>query len=100
MGAATFYGFDIAFGGGMQRGIFVPMLFLELLLLGINFAVFWLLFDVMERRRNRDPEAGPGAPVRAAHPHPIGRSGDERRHGRDPAYQGPERRRSRERRVR
>lgn len=107
MGAATFHGFDIAFGGGVQRGIFVPMLFLQLLLLGINFAVFWLLFDVMERRDSRDGEArplerrspGPAVPVDAAHSHSIGRSGEDRRSHRDPAFQGPERRRARERRA-
>ncbi len=107
IGAATFYGFDIAFGGGVQRGIFVPMLFLELLLLGINFAVFWLLFDVMDRNNRRAADARPlerrsarpAAPLDAAHPHPIGRSGEERRSHRDPAYQGPERRRGRERRA-
>jgi hypothetical protein len=107
MGAATFHGFDIAFGGGIQRGIFVPMLFLELLLLGVNVAAFWLIFGVLDRRGNRTPGEGIPRAASAAKPrprpgsaeNPYGRSGDERRTRRDPAYQGPERRLRRDRRA-
>jgi hypothetical protein len=109
MGAATFHGFDIAFGGGIQRGIFVPMLFLELLLLGINVAVFWLLFGAFDRSaprlgtEGRAGAAGNTAAVARPRPgsaeNPYGRSGDERRRSRDPAYQGPERRQRRDRRT-
>jgi len=107
MGAATFHGFDIAFGGGIQRGIFVPMLFLELLLLGVNVAIFWLLFGVMDRRATQLGERTgvtvdekPATRPRPGSPgNPYGRSGDERRASRDPAYQGPERRLRRDRRA-
>jgi hypothetical protein len=107
MGAATFHGFDIAFGGGIQRGIFVPMLFLELLLLGVNVAVFWLIFGVLDRRMDKVPGESGGGVSSVAMPrprpgspeNPYGRSGEERRTARDPAYQGPERRLRRDRRA-
>ncbi len=107
IGAATFHGFDLAFGGGIQRGIFVPMLFLELLLFAVNVAVFWLIFGALDRRdlRMADMSKAPVRPVEPARPrpgsaeNPYGRSGVERRAGRDPAYQGPDRRGNRDRRT-
>lgn len=106
MGAPTFHGFDVVFAGGAARGIFVPMLFLELLLFALNVSVFWLLFDVMERNRSRPGGGSPqaaGGEMQASSVNvtpPIGRRSEERRQGRDPAFQGPNRRGSRERRTR
>ena len=98
MGAASFHGFDVAFGGGMQRGIFVPMLFLEILLLAVNVSVFWLLFGVLDRRDVRTADAPQFAPpTRPANQ--IGRSGAERRSGRVSGYQGAEQRSNRDRRA-
>jgi amino acid transporter len=108
LGAATFHGFDLAFGGGVQRGIFVPMLFLELLMLGVNVSAFWLIFGVLDRRDLRvadmqkvlsEQPVVPARPRPGSPENPYGRSGDERRRERDPGYQGPERRRSRDRRT-
>jgi len=104
----AFEGFRFALSGSVQRGIFLPFLFLELFLLALDSAVVWLAFGVVARSDGAsdaefaaDPEsfaeasAAPG-PDRSQ----IGRSDRDRRQGRDRHFDGPERRRGIERRKR
>lgn len=109
MGAASFHGFDIAFGGGLERGIFAPMLFLELLLLAANVSVCWLIFGILDGRNaaagvvlgalSGDKAVQNVLPRPRSAENAYGRSGVERRGGRDPGYQGPDRRRGGDRRL-
>ena len=101
----AFEGFRFALGGSVQRGIFLPFLFLELFLLALDAAALWLAFGLVARWDEADgaesfvPEsiADTGAasdPDRSQ----IGRSDRDRRQGEDPHFGGPERRRGIERR--
>src|SRR5438309_8745788 len=45
----AFEGFRFALSGSVQRGIFLPFLFLELFLLALDAAVLWLAFGVVAR---------------------------------------------------
>lgn len=104
----AFEGFKFALSGSVQRGIFLPFLFLELFLLALDAAVLWLAFGLVARldevggvESGAEPEsfaeadAAPG-PDR----HQIGRSDRDRRQGPDPHFGGPERRSGVERRRR
>jgi hypothetical protein len=103
----AFEGFRFALSGSVQRGIFLPFLFLELFLLALDTAALWLAFGFVARWDEADgaefaePEsfaeasAAPG-PDRSQ----IGRSDRDRRQDRDRRFDGPERRRGIERRKR
>src|SRR5258708_14198862 len=45
----AFEGFRFALSGSVQRGIFLPFLFLELFLLALHAAVLWLAFGLVAR---------------------------------------------------
>src|SRR3977135_1922090 len=45
----AFEGFRFALSGSVQRGIFLPFLFLELFLLALDAAVLWLAFGLVAR---------------------------------------------------
>jgi hypothetical protein len=101
----AFEGFRFALGGSVQRGIFLPFLFLELFLLALDAAALWLAFGLVARwdeangAESSVPESlaeagvGPGSDGSQ-----IGRSDRDRRQGEDPNFPGPERRRGIERR--
>ena len=101
----AFEGFRFALGGSVQRGIFLPFLFLELFLLALDAAALWLAFGLVARWDEADgaesfvPESIADA---GTAPDPdrnqIGRSDRDRRQGEDPHFGGPERRRGIERR--
>ncbi len=104
----AFEGFRFALSGSVQRGIFLPFLFLELFLLALDAAVLWLVFGLVARSDGAgdaefaaEPEAFAGASA-APGPdrHEIGRSDRDRRQGLDPHFGGPERRSGVERRKR
>ena len=108
MGDRSFEGFRFILSGSIQRGIFLPLLFLELLLLALNAAALWLAFGLVARSdiaADGDSPAEP-APLPAANAAPgpesgqVGRSGRDRREHQDSHYSGPERRRGVERRRR
>src|SRR5467141_4861047 len=103
----AFEGFRFALSGSVQRGIFLPFLFLELFLLALDAAVLWLVFGLVARSDGADGAefAGPESFAEAsAAPGPdrsqIGRSDRDRRQGGDRRFDGPERRRGIERRKR
>jgi len=103
----AFEGFRFALSGSVQRGIFLPFLFLELFLLALDAAVLWLAFGLVARSDGADGAefAGPESFAEAsAAPGPdrsqIGRSDRDRREGPDPHFGGPERRSGAERRKR
>ncbi len=101
----AFEGFRFALSGSVQRGIFLPFLFLELFLLALDAAALWLAFGLVARwdeangAESAVPESlaeagvGPGSDGSQ-----IGRSDRDRRQGEDPNFPGPERRRGMERR--
>jgi hypothetical protein len=104
----AFEGFKFALSGSVQRGIFLPFLFLELFLLALDGAVMWLALGLVARSDEAsgaefqaEPEpfaeasAAPGADK-----HQIGRSDRDRRQGQDPDFRGPDRRSGAERRKR
>jgi hypothetical protein len=102
----AFEGFRFALSGNVQRGIFLPFLFLELFFLALNAAVLWLAFGLVARWDQTkvgvsptvpEPLAAAGAESDSERGH-IGRSGRDRRQGQDPHYTGPERRSGIERR--
>jgi hypothetical protein len=98
MGERAFEGFKFVLSGSVQRGIFLPLLFLEMLMLALNATALWLAFGLVSRGEETD-----GAGSRAAPGHEgdqIGRSGSDRRQRRDPRYDGPERRSGIDRRER
>jgi hypothetical protein len=106
MGDRAFEGFKFALSGNVQLGIFLPLLYLELLLLALNAASLWLVFGLVARgEADADPAVAP-APLPEASAAPavqkgqVGRSGRDRRVHEDPDYGGPERRRGGERRRR
>jgi len=101
----AFEGFRFALSGSVQRGIFLPFLFLELFLLALDAAALWLAFGLVARW---DEAYGAESAVpesiaeSGAAPDPdrsqIGRSDHDRRQGPDPHFGGAERRRGIERR--
>src|SRR6266849_2359625 len=104
----AFEGFRFALSGSVQRGIFLPFLFLELFLLALDAAVLWLAFGLVARWDGADGAEFPAEPESLAEagaaPGPdrsqIGRSDRDRREGPDPHFGGPERRSGAERRKR
>src|SRR5260221_1753844 len=101
----AFEGFRFALGGSVQRGIFLPFLFLELFLLALDAAALWLAFGLVTRWDVADGAESfvPGSIAEAgAAPDPdrsqIGRSDHHRRQGRDPNFGGPEPRKGIDRR--
>lgn len=98
LGERAFEGFAFVLSGSVQRGIFIPLLFMELLLLALNTAAISLAFGLIDRgsaARAAESPGGPGSEGRQ-----IGRSGVDRRQRRDTGYTGPERRRGGDRRHR
>jgi len=107
IGDRAFEGFRFALGGNVQRGIFLPLLYLELLLLALNATSLWLAFGLVARNDatpepdfSAAPEALPEASPAPTQREQVGRSGHDRRVRADPHYGGPERRRGGERRKR
>ena len=98
MGERAFEGFRFVLSGSVQRGIFLPLLFMELLLLATNAAALWLAFGLVARGDETNGAESPGAP--GLERGQIGRSGSDRRQRRDPRYDGPERRSGIDRRER
>ena len=104
----AFEGFRFALSGSVQRGIFLPFLFLELFLLALDAAVLWLAFGLVARSDEADGAEFPAEPESfgeaGAAPGPdrdqIGRSARDRRQRPDPRFSGPERRSGIERRKR
>jgi hypothetical protein len=101
----VFEGFKFALSGSVQRGIFLPFLFLELLLLALNAAALWLAFGLVARWDEASGAEFPAVPESLAEAGMargpdgrIGRSDRDRRQGRDLNFGGPERRRGIERR--
>jgi hypothetical protein len=111
----SFDGFYFVFGDKVRRQIFMPMLTLELIYVLINACAFWLMMGIRERRA---PPPEPGAATLLAESDVLRRRaedkmaaqkssggslwvrGPDRRKHRDPAFKGPERRHSGDRRNR
>ena len=98
MGERAFEGFKFVLSGTAQHGIFVPLLFMELMLLVLNATALWLAFGLVARGDEATGAEFPGAPDQDGSQ--IGRSGSDRRQHRDPRYDGVERRRGIDRRER
>lgn len=109
LGVRTFDGFNFAVGGNVQNGIFLPLLFLELLLLALNAAMIWLAFSFLARNDTQEPAGARSVPAEAQKPRPAvkaprpsdpqyGRALVDRRVRNDPAYKGAERRKGGDRR--
>jgi hypothetical protein len=98
MGERAFEGFRFVLSGSVQRGIFLPLLFLELLLLALNATALWLAFGLVARADETIGVESPGAPGQEGGQ--MGRSASDRRQRRDPHYDGPERRSGIDRRER
>jgi hypothetical protein len=101
----AFEGFRFALGGSVQRGIFLPFLFLELFLLALDAAALWLVFGLVARlgeangaESTAEPESFAEAGMAPGPDSRIGRSDRDRRQGQDPEFPGPERRGGTERR--
>src|SRR5712692_7459230 len=85
----AFAGFRFALGGNVQRGIFLPFLFLELFFLALNAAALWLAFGLVARWDEANGAESPAVPESLAAasvaPGPdrsqIGRSDRDRRQG-------------------
>src|SRR5882762_9116792 len=96
----AFDGFRFALSGSVQRGVFLPFLFLELFLLALDAAVLWLAFGLASRSEGADGAEIPIDPesfdemsaTPGPHKSQIGRSDRDRRQGLDPNFSGPERR--------
>src|SRR4030088_629359 len=58
----AFEGFRFALGGSVQRGIFLPFLFLELFLLALDAAALWLAFGLVARWNEAGGAESPGVP--------------------------------------
>lgn len=86
-------GFDFVLSGGIQRGIFLPLLYMELSLLAVNTAALWLAFLLVARRYE-------ASAARESEKAELGRSGHDRRQHQDPRYDGRERRSGVDRRER
>lgn len=50
---ATFYGFDFVLTAGARSAVFVPILYLEVVLVLVNAALFWVVFGNLTRRDTR-----------------------------------------------
>jgi hypothetical protein len=107
IGDRAFDGFKFALSGNVQSGIFLPLLYLELLLLALNATSLWLAFGLVARggaAAEPDSAAAPASVAEASATPPlerkgqVGRSGRDRRVRQDPDYAGPERRLGRDRR--
>jgi hypothetical protein len=109
LGMNSFDGFRFAPTGSVQQGIFLPLLFLELLLLAVNAAAFWLAFGMVsggagEIRPAQAAASLAPAPVTRPAPRSFGADGQygrakrDRRVNQNPGYSGPERRHNKERR--
>ena len=104
----AFEGFRFALSGSVQRGIFLPFLFLELFLLALDAAALWLAFGFVARWDEANGAEFPAEPesfaAASVAPGPersqIGRSDRDRRQDRDRRFDGPELRRGIERRKR
>lgn len=114
----TFDGFYFALGDKRHRNFFIPILYLEIILVVINSLALWLLFNtvrraelaakekILELARALPPEqlAEVAASLRTEYkpietpqePH-LG-TGPDRRRRQDPRYRGPERRKGGDRR--
>jgi hypothetical protein len=108
MGERGFEGFRFVLSGSVQRGIFLPLLFMELLLLALNATALWMAFGLvargdgtkgMESPAVSDPLAA-GSAASGPDRGQIGRSGLDRRQRQDSHYRGPQRRSGIERRRR
>ena len=98
MGERAFEGFRFVLSGSVQRGIFLPLLFMELLLLALNAAALWLAFEFVARGDETDDTESPRAP--GLEGGQLGRTGSDRRQRQDPHYDGAERRSGIDRRER
>lgn len=98
MGERAFESFSFVLSGSVQRGIFVPLLFMELLLLALNATALWLAFGLIARGDETNGAESPAA--LGLEGGQIGRSDSDRRQSRDPRYDGPERRSGIDRRER
>jgi hypothetical protein len=112
-----FDGFYFMFGDKMRRHLFIPLLYLECILISVNVLVLYLLFNLVRRSLSatdaRLLELAHALPaekiaelshaleeqIRAGNEIRPAKVGD-RRHHQDPAFAGPERRRGVERRKR
>ncbi len=116
--APGFDGFYFVLGDKRHRSLFIPLLYLEIILVTINLLVAWLLFNtlrrgdlaakekILELAKSLQPEqiaeisqalSQQYTPV--AHPaEPHLGAGPDRRKRFDPRYRGPERRMSHDRR--
>lgn len=120
--APTFDSFYFALGDKRNRNIFIPLLYLEIILVVINGLVIWLLFNTVLRAelfaKERILELAQALPpeqlaevsktlgYKAIHPgneqppqEPHLGTGPDRRKYQDPRYRGPERRRGGDRRI-
>lgn len=114
--AATFDGFYFAFGDKRHRPYYAPLLYMEVILIGVNLLVAWLLLTTQSRAevasKKNLVKSGPAQPSTKlpassnslqslAAPLPIELplgAGPERRRRWDPRYHGSERRHSNDRR--
>jgi hypothetical protein len=118
----SFDGFYFVAGDKRHRNFFVPLLYLEIILVVINLLTVWLLFNtvrraeiqakekILELARDLPPEqlaeVSKTLSYRAIHPtseqahheQHLG-AGPDRRKYQDPRYRGPERRRGGDRRL-
>lgn len=100
----TFDGFYFAFGDKSRRSIFVPLLYMEVLLVLTNACAYWLAMSIA--RRTAPAEAGPPAEADSLREGagqrlgsgPLSQRGPERRARSNANYKGPERRSRGERR--
>lgn len=120
--APSFDGFYFVLGDKRHRNFFIPLLYLEIILVTINAMVVWLLFNtvrraelsakekILELARELPPEQlaevsktlnykalQPGDGPERREPH-LG-AGPDRRKYQDPRYRGPERRKGGDRRL-
>ncbi|HMM55412.1 MAG TPA: hypothetical protein PKC23_10405 [Candidatus Desulfobacillus sp.] len=118
---AYFDGFYFVFGDKHQRNFFVPLLYLEILLVIVNGLTLWLLFNtimrdereakgrILELAQSLPPQQraeiartlgdadGAGGQTHAGGQPQLG-TGPDRRKFKDPDYRGPERRKGGDRR--
>ena len=119
--APYFDGFYFALGDKRQRNFFIPLLYMEVILVVANAMIVWLLFNSVKRTelfaRERILELAQALPpeqfaevsktlgynaIQPANGHehdPHLGTGPDRRRYRDPRYRGPERRKSSDRRL-
>lgn len=119
--APNFDGFYFFLGDKQHRNIFIPLLYLEIILVVINVLAIWLSFNALRRdelfAKQKILELAQALPpselaevsetlgYKALHPGGDGQApphlgaGPDRRKGPDPRYRGPERRKSGDRRI-